>query len=222
MDTRRAESFSDGVFAVAITVLVFDLLPIGAELTRGKGLGHVLVTSWPQYAAYAISFLTIGIMWLNHHVMVAHLRRTDRVLLVLNLLLLMGIVALPFPTALVARELAPHALAGSLRVATVTYGLVMVLISVAFASMWFYLTSHQQQLVRGGQLDLPPWARLRFTGGLFGYVAGILAAQFISAATGLVIYALLAVYYIFSNLPEPATDDATVPDLSDHARSAGQ
>ncbi len=206
METRRAESFSDGVFAVAITVLVFDLLPIGAEL-HGAGLGHVLRTAWPQYAAYATSFLTIGIMWLNHHVIVAHLRCIDRVLLVLNLLLLMGIVALPFPTSLVARELSPHAPAGALTVATVTYGLVMVFISVAFAAMWIYLTSHQAQLVRGGRLDLPPWARLRFTGGLFGYVAGILVAQFISAAAGLVIYALLAVYYVFSNLPEPATDD---------------
>src|SRR5450432_1940227 len=125
METRRAESFSDGVFAVAITVLVFNLLPIGAELTHGEELSDALQTAWPQYAAYAISFLTIGIMWLNHHAMVAHLRRIDRVLLVLNLVLLMGIVALPFPTALVAKELAPHAPAGSLRVATVTYGLVM-------------------------------------------------------------------------------------------------
>ena len=210
MDTRRAESFSDGVFAVAITVLVFDLLPIGAELTRGHELRQALQTAWPQYAAYAISFLTIGIMWLNHHVMMAHLRCTNQVLLVLNLLLLMGIVALPFPTALVARELAPDATAGALQVATVTYGLVMVFISVVFGAMWFYLTSHQEQLVRGGHLDLPPWARLRFTGGLWGYVAGVLVALFISPAAGLVIYALLAVYYIFRNLPEPASDDPGV------------
>jgi uncharacterized membrane protein len=208
MDTRRAESFSDGVFAVAITVLVFDLLPIGADLVKGPELAHALRTAWPQYAAYAISFLTIGIMWLNHHVMVAHLRRIDQVLLVLNLLLLMGIVALPFPTALVARELAPDAHADALRVATVTYGLVMVFISVVFGGMWFDLTSHQEQLVRGGRMDLPRWARLRFTGGLWGYVAGILVALFISPAAGLVIYALLAVYYIFRNLPEPATGEA--------------
>jgi uncharacterized membrane protein len=208
METRRAESFSDGVFAVAITVLVFDLLPIGADLVKGPELRHTLVTAWPQYAAYAISFLTIGIMWLNHHVMVAHLRRIDRGLLVLNLLLLMGIVALPFPTALVARELGPDARPGALGVATVTYGLVMVFISVSFAAMWFYLTSHQEQLVRGGAMNLPPWARLRFTGGLWGYVAGIVVALFISAAAGLVIYALLAVYYIFSNIPEPASDNA--------------
>jgi uncharacterized membrane protein len=210
VDTRRAESFSDGVFAVAITVLVFDLLPIGAELMRGTELTHTLVTAWPQYAAYAISFLTIGIMWLNHHMMVAHLRRIDQALLVLNLLLLMGIVALPFPTALVARELAPDAKAGALQVATVVYGLVMVFISVVFGGMWFYLTSHQEQLVRGGQMDLPRWARLRFTGGMWGYVAGVLVALFISPAAGLVIYALLAVYYIFRNLPEPTTDDSDV------------
>jgi hypothetical protein len=85
-----------------------------------------------------------------------------------------------------------------------------VFISVVFGGMWFYLTSHQEQLVRGGRIDLPPWARLRFTGGVWGYVIAILVAMFLSAAAGLVIYALLAVYYIFRNLPEPAADDSGV------------
>ena len=65
MDSRRAESFSDGVFAVAITVLIFNLLPIGREALSYR----VLASAWPQYAAYVVSFLTIGIMWMNHHTM---------------------------------------------------------------------------------------------------------------------------------------------------------
>ena len=94
MDSRRAEAFSDGVFAVAITILVFDLLSIG---THGLS-ARVLLLAWPSYVAYVVSFLTIGIMWMNHHTIMAHVGRVDRPLLVLNLLLLMGIVAVPFPT----------------------------------------------------------------------------------------------------------------------------
>jgi len=205
VNSRRLESFSDGVFAVAMTVLVFDLLPIGKDAATAHGLTYVLLSAWPQYAAYAISFLTIGIMWLNHHTMAAHLRQVDRGLLLLNLLLLIGVVALPFPTALVAGHL-NQGTPGAAKVATVTYGLVMIVISIAFGSMWLYLTSHQATLARGGRLELPRHARLRFTGGLWGYVIGT-AAAFWSAAAGLVIYALLAVYYVFENLPTPSAEE---------------
>ena len=211
MNSRRLESFSDGVFAVAITVLVFDLLPIGRDAADAKGLTSALLHAWPQYSAYAISFLIIGIMWLNHHTMAAHLRQVDRGMLLLNLLLLIGVVALPFPTALVADHLRDSG-GGAAKVATVTYGLVMIVISIAFTSMWLYLTSHQATLARGGRLELPPHARLRFTGGLWGYVAGVLAAAFWTAAAGLVIYALLAVYYIFENLPTPSAEEEGAGD----------
>jgi uncharacterized membrane protein len=85
LDSRRAESFSDGVFAVAITILVFNLLPVGAGTVSSGQLTNALSTAWPQYAAYAVSFLTIGIMWLNHHTLLAHVNRVDRPLLALNL-----------------------------------------------------------------------------------------------------------------------------------------
>src|SRR6476660_2333886 len=134
MDSRRAEAFSDGVFAVAITVLVFDLLPIGThELTA-----TVLLHAWPTYIAYVVSFLTIGIMWMNHHTILAHVTRVDRPLPVINLLRLMGIVAIPFPTVLVADNLT-HA-GGT--AATVTYGLVMIAISFGFAGLWVYVATH--------------------------------------------------------------------------------
>src|SRR5580704_11221637 len=110
MDSRRAESFSDGVFAVAITVLVFNLLPIADQTLsppHGPGLSaHTLwIEHWPAYLAYVVSFITIGIMWLNHHTMLSAVSKVNRAVLVLNLFLLMGIVALPFPTALVADHL---------------------------------------------------------------------------------------------------------------------
>ena len=104
MDTRRIEAFSDGVFAIAATLLVLDLRLPGPG-AAGHSVTYQLLHAWPQYFAYAVSFLTIGIMWMNHHTALAHVRRVDRPLLVLNLLLLMGVVAIPFPTALVAEHL---------------------------------------------------------------------------------------------------------------------
>jgi uncharacterized membrane protein len=97
------EAFSDGVIAVAITLLVLGI----AVPDRGHGgsLGHALIAQWPQYAAYAVSFLTIGIIWINHHAMISRLREADHAILILNVLLLMTVGALPFATELMARYL---------------------------------------------------------------------------------------------------------------------
>jgi uncharacterized membrane protein len=195
MDSRRAEAFSDGVFAVAITVLVFGLLGIGFRTLNAT----VLLKAWPHYFAYAVSFLTIGIMWMNHHTIMAHVIRVDRPLLVLNLLLLMGIVAIPFPTQLVAVHLRDSG--GT--AATVTYGLVMIAISVGFTAIWVYVVTHASAL--GAAV---PQGALRqsvpgFSLGGALYVAGTLIAAFVSATAGLVIFGLLAVYYLFEHLPDP-------------------
>jgi uncharacterized membrane protein len=202
MDSRRAESFSDGVFAVAITVLVFNLLPI-ADKTTGSLTAGTLGHYWPNYLAYLVSFLTIGIMWLNHHTMLAQVTKVDRLVLVLNLFLLMGVVAIPFPTALVADHLnSSH----SGKVAAVTYGLVMIAISVGYGSMWLYVTSHLEAL--GGRRG-PPTRRLstfRFVAGNGGYIAGTLIAL-ASPIAALIIFGLLAIYYMFEHLPDPSGDD---------------
>ena len=198
MDSRRAEAFSDGVFAIAITLLVLDLrLPPA----HGHTLTYLLVNDWPQYFAYVVSFLTIGIMWMNHHTILAHVSRVDRPLLVINLLLLMGVVAIPFPTSLVAEHLRTS---GGVA-ATVTYGLVMIAVSFGFAGLWIYVVTHAERL--GGQAQ--PEALRRsipgFTGGLLVYVAGTLVAAFGAPLAALVIYGVLAVYYLFEHLPSPST-----------------
>jgi hypothetical protein len=160
MDSGRVEAFSDGVFAIAITLLVLDL-----RVSEEGPLLHQLLAAWPHYFAYVVSFLTIGIMWMNHYTILAHVKRVDRPLLVLNLLLLMGIVAVPFPTTLVAEHLRD----ADGKVATVTYGLVMIVISAGFAALWVYVVPHV--LARGGGAAgraapvgarlYPGWRRLR-------------------------------------------------------------
>jgi uncharacterized membrane protein len=212
MDSRRVESFSDGVFAVAITLLIFSLLPTGQGTLSYRSLAH----AWPQYAAYVVSFLTIGIMWMNHHTLFGHVRLVDRPLLVLNMLLLMGVVAIPFPTALVAEHLiGPNASGG--RPAAVVYGLVMVVISLFYNAIWLHLVGHasalgarftKQELLAsmprvGGRLRIPRWSI-----GLVGYLAGVLVGVAGSAAGALAIYGLLAVFYMFNQLPSPLRDDS--------------
>jgi uncharacterized membrane protein len=99
----RLEAFSDGVIAVAITLLVLNIsVP---EPGRDPSLLDGLTDHWPVYAAYVISFITIGIIWINHHVMIGRLRQTDHAILMLNLLLLMWVAVLPFATNLMATYL---------------------------------------------------------------------------------------------------------------------
>jgi len=224
MDSRRAEAFSDGVFAVAITLLIFNLLPTGS----GKLSYPVLGRAWPQYAAYVVSFLTIGIMWMNHHTLFGHVRLIDRPLLVLNLLLLMGVVAIPFPTALVAEHLTGGNKAGG-SVAAVIYGVVMIVISIFYNAIWEYLVRHAEALgSRGTRQALrdavpgfgsPPGLAAkvpRWSLGLAGYSAGVLIAAFWSAGVALAVYGALAVYYLFNHLPDPvAVAEAAARDPED-------
>ena len=196
MSTGRAEAFSDGVFAIAITLLVLSLKLSGTGSVKDQ-----LLAAWPQYFAYVVSFLTIGIMWMNHHTILAHVQRVDRPLLVINLLLLMGIVVIPFPTFLVAQHLNDMGASA----AVVTYGLVMIAISLGFAGLWIYVAAHAPEL----GATVPPEALRRsipgFTGGLIAYVVGTLIALFRPLAA-LIIFGLLAVYYLFEHLPSPAEE----------------
>ncbi len=98
-ETSRVEAFSDGVFAIAITLLILDVhVPTSSQ----GSLGHALGRQWPTYVAFLISFAFIGIMWVNHHRLFNHIHRTDNGLMFLNLLLLLGVTVVPFPTALIA------------------------------------------------------------------------------------------------------------------------
>ncbi|TMC94959.1 MAG: DUF1211 domain-containing protein, partial [Chloroflexi bacterium] len=102
MNTTRLEAFSDGVFAVAITLLVlqFTVPEVGSGQLLGKVLGQ-----WPQLVTYVASFLTVGVVWVNHHTIFRNLRAVDRTIQFINLVLLLTVVLLPYPTALLGRYL---------------------------------------------------------------------------------------------------------------------
>jgi uncharacterized membrane protein len=130
MGTNRLEAFSDAVIAVAITLLVLGITV--PHPGTGQSLGDELAAKWPEYAAYVTSFLTIGIIWINHHAMISRLARADHAILILNLLLLMSIGILPFATELMAtylresqgQTLAAAIYSGSFLLMAVLFGLL--------------------------------------------------------------------------------------------------
>src|SRR5437868_5852353 len=144
-ETGRLEAFSDGVFAVAITLLVLNIKIPGIDLSpsdlpNDTQLWHLLLNEWPMLAAYATSFSTIGVMWLNHHRLYSHIKRTNTVLLLLNLLLLLIIVFIPVPTALVAEYLVhpdQHA-------AALLYSGTMVILAICYNLLWRYASYHNR------------------------------------------------------------------------------
>jgi uncharacterized membrane protein len=134
-DTERLEAFSDGVFAIAITLLILEIkVPRTSELQQLGGLWPALAQRWPDYVGYVVSFLIIGIMWANHHALFQYIRRVDRPLMLANLVLLMGVGFLPFPTAIVAEHLADPA---SRTQATAFYGATLIFTSLSFNLVWW-------------------------------------------------------------------------------------
>jgi uncharacterized membrane protein len=189
MTTSRIEAFSDGVFAIAITLLVLEIhVPEDPE----EGLGQALLDQWPAYASYVVSFFVIGIIWINHHAVFDHLLRADRPLLFLNLLLLLFVALLPWPTNLMATYMEEGG--ADERVAAVVYSGTMTAMGVAFGALWSYASRHGRLL--GETLSPAEVQRLtrRFVAGSPVYLLSMLVAL-VSAPACLVLNALLAVYY---------------------------
>lgn len=130
--TTRLEAFSDGVFAIAITLLVLELSVSPAD---GQSLGEALVEEWASYLAYAASFFTIGAIWLAHSTITEFLQRADPVILRINLVLLALVGLLPFPTTLVAEYVHDS---GDERVAVTLYGVLLALLLLVTGAMWRY------------------------------------------------------------------------------------
>jgi uncharacterized membrane protein len=197
MDRSRLEAFSDGVFAVAITLLALDLTVAGPRHGR---LLNQLYDKWPAFLAYLLSFFMIGIVWVNHHALVRSIIKVDRRLLFLNLVLLLFVVLIPFTTATEAEYFPDNG--GDARLAMALYAGVFLGMSMGFAGI-FEWTLHGQRVYQ----PVPPerrWAaRVRFVGGSLVYVIAIAVAYF-SAVTSFVLIALIALYYVLENTPASA------------------
>jgi uncharacterized membrane protein len=203
MPTNRLEAFSDGVFAIAITLLVLDLR-VPRDPTGG--LGHALwFDLWPNYFAYVVSFVVIGIMWINHHAVIGAIGRADQTVLGLNLLLLMTVGALPFTTSLVAEYLRDGG--GDARLAVAVYSLGMVLNAISWTLLWQY-TVHRPRLLAAHVDPARAVASARgFNLGLPLYAATV-GVSFVNAYAGLLCHLALALYYLRSPIrlgePDPA------------------
>jgi TMEM175 potassium channel family protein len=200
VSTSRLEAFSDGVFAIAITLLVLEIDIPSAE---SSDLWHQLTELWPAFAAYLVSFMVIGIIWVNHHGVIDHLRRTDRGVLYLNLALLLTVGFLPYPTAVLAEHLNTGA---DEEVAAAFYSGAMTMMGLAFGALWVYITRHRELL--GVELtdDEVRTATRRFTLGNPFYALAI-GISFVSPAAVLVIIAGLALYYAVAGMRSPAIDE---------------
>lgn len=192
MRTNRMESFSDGVIAVAIKLLVLGIrVPSPGEHPH-QSLLYALGQEWPSYAAYVTSFITIGIIWINHHAMIDRLQRSDHVILILNLVLLMSIGVIPFATSLMAAYLRQSS---GESVAAAVYGGSFLVMSIAFAVLnWAILLGKAGQI--GEELSLAQRRAIlrRSIIGLIPYALAT-ALAFVSPYLTLVICAVLAAYY---------------------------
>lgn len=198
MSKARIEAFSDAVIAVAITLLALDLhVPDPA----GPGsLAHRLGEQWPNYAAYVVSFLTIGVIWINHHAMLQRLVSVDHAILVLNLLLLLTIGILPFSTALMAEYL--DASSGE-NLAAVIYGGSFLLMSLAFFAMQRHVLLSKQHLRQDHLTPAVRQAVLRRNAiGLLPYAVATVGG-IVSPFLTLAICAGVAVFYA---LPRTTSD----------------
>jgi len=187
MTPGRLEAFSDGVFAIAATLLILDV-------HRAPGsVAHGLLNAWPSYTAYAISFLTIGIIWANHNTVFSQIARVDRAFLMINVVFLMVVAFSPFPTRVLASTLRDGGRAGAF-----LYGLTFTLMAIAYGGLWLY-ASHDGRLLRD---DADPKTvsgiTRSFAPGSLLYVTAMLSAL-ISGYLAVALFALIALFYVFES-----------------------
>jgi uncharacterized membrane protein len=186
---NRLEAFADGVFAIAATLLILNV-----AVTDGKPLAGELLRIWPSYAAYAITFTTIGIIWINHHQLMHQVSHADRFFLLLNVLFLMDIAFIPFPTRLLALSINT----GDAKAAALAYGVTVTLTAILFNAMWRYAAwggrliraDADPKVVRGiGRSYLP---------GPFIYLTAT-AVALISPQASAALYGLIALFYVLES-----------------------
>jgi len=187
--TSRLEAFSDGVFAIAATLLILD---VNIPDTTGS-VAHELLRIWPSYLAYAISFLTIGIIWVNHHTVMTQIGKTDRTFLFLNVIFLMVVAFSPFTTRVVAQHLKDGSHA-----AAFAYGLNFTVMSICYAALWFYAATNRRLIAADADQRVVSGISRSFAPGSFMYGAATLSAL-ASAYLSVALYAAIALFYVLES-----------------------
>jgi uncharacterized membrane protein len=206
MSKARLEAFSDGIMAVAITLLALDLtVPRPGQTAILTQLGN----DWPQFAAYLVSFFTIGIIWVNHHARVVQIAVVDRTLLFINLVLLMFVVLIPFATALMATYLTSGK--EDSHIAMAVYAVVLEGMALSFTAMFEWSLGEGRTHIRVPN-DQRRNVRLRTSIGTLVY-AVVFVVAFLSAPLALGLAGVTAIYYIFAPVPH-ATAGSPVEELT--------
>jgi uncharacterized membrane protein len=185
--TARLEAFSDGVFAIAATLLILE---IGVDTSHGH-LGTQLTQIWPSYLAYVTTFLIIGIIWLNHHHCVSLIGRVDRTFLFINLLLLLTVSFMPFPTKLVAQYLQKP----DERQAVIAYAATMTIMATIYNVWWRYARTNRRLISELASDTALAAVDRAFNPGLPSY-AITLAVAFVSPLASVIITLAIALFYL--------------------------
>jgi uncharacterized membrane protein len=188
----RVETFADGVFAIAATLLILN---VDSQVGRGGGpLGDRLLHSWPSYLAYAVSFVSIGIMWMNHHTLMNQIGTVDRRFLLATLGLLMCIAFVPFPTRLVAE----HIRAEGARSAALAYGFTMTTTAVFFNAVWLYASAGHRLLREHAEPRTVTGITRTYLPGPWIYLGSTLLA-FASATASVILFGSIALFYVLES-----------------------
>jgi uncharacterized membrane protein len=210
--TGRVEAFSDGVMAIAITLLVLNLkVPPIDDVTPG-GLANVLADAWPSYVAYLAAFVTIGIIWLNHRTLIEGIARFDVRLHWLNLMILLGVATLPWPTALVA-EYAQRGGADA-SIAAALYGLTATLMATPWGFILRHLADRPELLEPGYSVAYVRAESRRGFVGLPVYATATVVAL-VAPLVALVAYLAIAILYAYTSQGAP------IPRNTDGAQEGG-
>ena len=193
----RIEAFSDGVYAIAITLLILEIRVPEAEAIRATGLWAALSAQWPSYGAFLLSFAVIGIMWANHHNIFRYIGKTNHLFLMLNLGLLLCTAFLPYPTAVLARFLRIPA---ERTAATVFYGATLTVTAIFYNGLWRYAATGRWLLRADADQRHVDGVTREFRFGPALYLVATLVA-FVNVWASLAIHAGLAALYV---LPTPS------------------
>jgi TMEM175 potassium channel family protein len=188
VSTSRLETFADGVFAIAATLLILN---VDAQVVDSDHLRHQLLQIWPSYVAYGVSFLTIGIIWVQHHTFMAQIERADRTFLFLSVGFLMCLAFIPFPTRLVSEHIRDE----GAQAAAVAYGITLIAMAVMFNAVWLYASVGRRLLKHDADPRVVSGITRSYLPGPWIYLASTIVAA-VRPTAGVILFGAIALFYV--------------------------